>query len=55
MESEIKFSPANSAQSFALFIECNTNDLYIASYLKSSNTMGFSNFFVLGAGMKLKF
>jgi len=52
VKSEVIFS-SKSSRKISAFLECNTNDLYILSYVHSSQVMKIHHLLVMGAGVKI--
>ena len=54
LEGDVTLHPKNSKWDYSVFLHCNTNDLYIASYINNSDEMLLINMVVLGTGIRIK-
>jgi len=45
--------PVSGKWNYTLFLHCNTNDLYLATYRYSYNAISFSDILVLGVGIRM--
>ncbi len=55
LNSQLSYSPQKHKLVYTAFFQCNTNDLYIATYYHSSKAIRFSEILVLGTGLKISF
>lgn len=55
LEAELKYALPKQNRELALFFQCLTNDLYIATYVVNTQFVTIRDILVLGAGMKFLF
>ncbi len=55
LNSQISFTPKMHKFVYTAFFQCNTNDLYIATYYHSSKAIRLYDILVFGTGLKISF
>jgi hypothetical protein len=55
LDTELKYSPSKGPVNYVFSLQCNTNDLYLASYFPNYRTLEFHEILVLGFGVKILF
>jgi hypothetical protein len=54
LEGDVTWFPSGSKWEYSAFLHCNTNDLYIASYINNTDEMLLIDMVVFGAGIRVK-
>lgn len=53
IDTGLKYSPAMHKFNYNIFFHCNTNDLYLASYILNPKTLSIYDILVFGIGIKI--
>ncbi len=54
LDGDINWHPSGSKWEYTTFLQCNTNDLYIASWFYNTSEMKLIDMMVFGAGIRIK-
>jgi len=54
VNAESTYIPEKGKWNYSVFLQCNTNDLYLYAYRHSYNAISFTEIIVLGTGIKLE-